>query len=147
MTCARVLEAALNQHSPPPRSGGSYSSLGSRRGRGGTPSSSSRNSRLPPQLIPGSFTPQQYYAPQHQYPQPHYIPQPRYVPQPRYHPRPRGHHICVVCEIKDISICLILNYNPRFARLPLAMANASHVGQSVQKNCLPMAHRTRICVM
>ena len=143
-----MLETALNQHSPPPpppRSGGSFSSLGSRRGRGGAPSASSRTSRHPPQLMPSGFTPQQYYSPQHRYPQPHYIPQPRYIPQPHYHPR--GYHTCVVCEIKDISICLILNYNPRFARPPHAMANASHVGQSVQRNCLPMAHRTRTCVM
>lgn len=126
-----MLDTALNQHTPPPLPppprGGGFFSPGSRRGRGGAPSTSSRTSRHPPQPMPGSFTPQQYYAPQHQYPQPyhqhpqhqypqpHYIPQPPYIPQPHYYPRghrvaagpsrvqyapPQRSHPCVVCEIK-----------------------------------------------
>ena len=152
-----MLETALNQHTPlappPPRRGGFFSSF---RGRGGAPSTSSRPSRPPPQRTPGSFAPQQYYAPQHQYPQPQYIPRPHYharghrapagPPRVQYAP-PQPSHPCVVCNIKDISICLISNHNPRFARPALAMANTLHVEQNVQKNYLQMAHRTRTCVM
>ncbi|KIM41676.1 hypothetical protein M413DRAFT_444924 [Hebeloma cylindrosporum] len=88
LTCAGVLETALNQHTPlpppsSPRNGGFFSSFGSRRGRGGAPSTSSGTTRHPPQLMPGAFAP----SPQPHYPQSHHLPR---SPQPSR--RPRGHH-------------------------------------------------------